>query len=409
MTNDVTNDALETAIEAASMANALIRQQTAGTLTPKGDRDYASEVDYAVEREYEDVAAVVDALGPDDAVAYARELERIGFDYVPLPLDKVATAVSDRGMFYDTNAQSERLVFSDWGPKMVDGVPFVLTSGYAAGEDLTIRLLRNGVELGTLEVVLVPVPEGLRLDLARLSGPIHTLQASGGWYEDPDRGQFGEILGEVTSSDVALTLEALGYLPGIEARRGRLEAELRWQGPPGMGALASLDGWARLSMENGALREVRPGAGRVFGLLSLSALPRRFFLDFRDVFGRGLRFDRLGGDFVLVEGDAFTGNLELRGPAVTATVIGRTGLVTRDYDQRVIVDPAVGASLRVAGTLAGGVGVGAALLVVTELFRGPLARVGRQEFRLTGSWDAPQVQTPEEITNEGEPPDADEQ
>ncbi|QSB17368.1 inositol monophosphatase family protein [Natronosporangium hydrolyticum] len=33
------------------MASELIRQQTAGTLTPKGDRDYASEVDYAVERE----------------------------------------------------------------------------------------------------------------------------------------------------------------------------------------------------------------------------------------------------------------------------------------------------------------------------------------------------------------------
>lgn len=46
--------------------------------------------------------------------------------YVPLPVDKVATIVSTRGMFYDENAAAERLVFADWGPKTFAGVPFVL-------------------------------------------------------------------------------------------------------------------------------------------------------------------------------------------------------------------------------------------------------------------------------------------
>src|SRR5439155_3282483 len=46
--------------------------------------------------------------------------------YVPIPLEKVATAVSTRGMFHDENATAERLVFSDWGPKTVEGVPFTL-------------------------------------------------------------------------------------------------------------------------------------------------------------------------------------------------------------------------------------------------------------------------------------------
>ena len=46
--------------------------------------------------------------------------------YVPLPLEKVATIVSTRGMFYDENAAAERLVFPDWGLKTFAGVPFVL-------------------------------------------------------------------------------------------------------------------------------------------------------------------------------------------------------------------------------------------------------------------------------------------
>ena len=37
----------------------------------------------------------------------------------------------------------------------------------------------------------------------------------------------------------------------------------------------------------GRLAEVDPGAGRMFGLLSVVALPRRLALDFRDVFGKG--------------------------------------------------------------------------------------------------------------------------
>ena len=34
--------------------------------------------------------------------------------------------VSTRGMFEDPEAEPERLVFPDWSPKIVDGVPFVL-------------------------------------------------------------------------------------------------------------------------------------------------------------------------------------------------------------------------------------------------------------------------------------------
>jgi putative heme-binding domain-containing protein len=46
--------------------------------------------------------------------------------YLPLPLEKAATIVSTRGMFYDKDSKAERLVFKDWGPKSFEGVPFQL-------------------------------------------------------------------------------------------------------------------------------------------------------------------------------------------------------------------------------------------------------------------------------------------
>jgi putative heme-binding domain-containing protein len=46
--------------------------------------------------------------------------------YLPLPLAKVATAVSTRGMFYSETARGERLVLGNWSPKTANGIPFHL-------------------------------------------------------------------------------------------------------------------------------------------------------------------------------------------------------------------------------------------------------------------------------------------
>jgi len=44
--------------------------------------------------------------------------------FIPLDLSRVATVSSARGMFHTPESTDERLVFDDWGSKVVDGVPF---------------------------------------------------------------------------------------------------------------------------------------------------------------------------------------------------------------------------------------------------------------------------------------------
>jgi putative membrane-bound dehydrogenase-like protein len=46
--------------------------------------------------------------------------------FLPIPLDKAVTIVTTKGMFYDEASETERLVFDDWKPKTIEGVPFVL-------------------------------------------------------------------------------------------------------------------------------------------------------------------------------------------------------------------------------------------------------------------------------------------
>ena len=155
---------------------------------------------------------------------------------------------------------------------------------------------------------------------------------------------------------------------------------------------------SRCAREKGSLVDVEPGgAGRAAGLLSISALPRRLALDFRDVFNRGLVFDDITADFVIVDGNAYTDNLKLTGPVAEVGFIGRTGLRDHDYRQQAVVTAEPGKVLPTVGALLAGPQVAAALLIFTRIFKKPLGGIGRASYCVTGSWSEPIV---ERLTDE---------
>jgi uncharacterized protein YhdP len=146
-----------------------------------------------------------------------------------------------------------------------------------------------------------------------------------------------------------------------------------------------------LEFDNGQLRAVEPGAGRVLGLMNFYALPRRLTLNFRDVVSSGLGFDKITGDFELRDGSAHTQNLRVAGPSVRMDVKGRIGLVARDYDQEVTVYPDVSGGVTLGAVLLGGPIAGALALIAQEIMGKPLNQVTQLTYRVTGSWDNPQV------------------
>ncbi|MEA5445663.1 YhdP family protein [Gammaproteobacteria bacterium AB-CW1] len=253
------------------------------------------------------------------------------------------------------------------------------------------RVSRNGMEVNDLALKLQAAPDGVILQQFSTAGDLLRVELGGEWRDDALLGERGRLTGRMESGDLAAALRLFDFVPGLESRQAEVDLNLSWHGPLDATVLGRLGGETRLRLGSGQLREVSPGAGRVVGLFSLQALPRRLFGDFRDVFGRGLRFDSISGDFHIADGDVFTGDLALEGPAVNLRLAGRTGLYSRDYDHHVSVSSPVGATLPVAGAIAGGVTLGAAMLVLSELFRGPLARVGNLEYRLQGAWEDPRV------------------
>ncbi len=95
--------------------------------------------------------------------------------YLPLDLRKVATIASTRGMFYDPNSPVERLIFADWTPKMVDGVPFVLI-------DPDGGKVPNAVLLYSPEGKIPPtMPKTVELPCHSPARAIHLLSGVSGW------------------------------------------------------------------------------------------------------------------------------------------------------------------------------------------------------------------------------------
>jgi uncharacterized protein (TIGR02099 family) len=231
---------------------------------------------------------------------------------------------------------------------------------------------------------------GMTLNRFTMSHPAFTAEGSGSWLM---RGEAAEcrLDFDLESKNVKAFMAAMRLGPGVEAEVGRASAHLTWPGPPGIAAIGRLSGRLELSAANGQLTAVEPGAGRVFSLMSLSHLPRRLALDFDDLTGEGLAFDKLSGSFRLTNGDAYTDNVTLRGSAAEIGLAGHANLRDRTYDQTAVVTGQLGASLGVAGALAGGPAVGAALLLFSQIFKEPLKGVTRGYYRITGSWDDPQV------------------
>jgi len=260
--------------------------------------------------------------------------------------------------------------------------------------NITSQSVKYGdADLGGLALQASKQPGGLRIEKLQLVSPDVQIQGTGGWTVSGDE-QQSRLDVTVDSGDFGKALAQLGYAETVAGGKAHMEASVHWPGGPGDVALARLSGTLTLTARQGRFLEIEPGAGRVFGLLSLQALPRRLTLDFRDLFGKGFSFDRIEGAFTLDNGDAYTNNLIMDGPSAQISVSGRIGLAARDYDQVATVTPNIGATLPLAGALGGpvGIGIGAGLYLFEKIFKPGIDGIARAQYTVKGSWQDPVIE-----------------
>jgi len=245
-------------------------------------------------------------------------------------------------------------------------------------------------QFGDVRVALTKLDDGISLKQLTVTGTGFEANAKGEW-RGTNEGS-GRVEGTIASTDVGDTLKELGFDEVLQAKSGHLEFDINWMGAPSADSLESGVGQLKVALDKGQIVGIKPGAGRVLGLASLTELRRRLALDFSDLTDKGFAFDTIRGDFEIHDGSAHTDNLLVRGPAAEIGLIGRVGLKNKDYDQTAVVTGSLGSSpLPLAGFVAGPV-VGGVVLLFSQVFKQPLKGLARGYYRITGSWDSPTVE-----------------
>jgi uncharacterized protein YhdP len=147
-----------------------------------------------------------------------------------------------------------------------------------------------------------------------------------------------------------------------------------------------------LAVRDGVIEEIKPGAGKLLGILGLHALPRRLRLDFSDLREPGLAFNSIKGTFAIHDDVATTENITLLGPIGRMVSKGWVDLERGQLDQHLAVTPEIGMELALGGLLAGGPVVGGAILVAGTVLHKPLGALTTLRYHVHGDWNAPVIE-----------------
>ncbi len=325
-----------------------------------------------------------------DDVTLTMDLEGNDFN---VSLDSEALAGDVRYTRNDTGIQSltanlQRLYMPD---PLNDGVPMDTDPGTLPEMHFFVEDMQFlGLDLGATRIEAFPIGNGLRIESVEAMSEQLSFQARGDWVssEGGSRSDFDIVL---TSESLGALVKALDLSSVLEGGQTMLRYDAWWPGPPGAFNMAALNGQMSFSVIDGRILNADPGAGRVLGLLSVGALPRRLALDFSDVFSSGFGFDQASGTMSLESGTVYTDDFLIESTAAQLALVGSSDLETKVLDYQMTVRPGVSQALPVIGALAAGPAGAAAGLALQGLLRNALGDAAEARYEITGPWSDPSV------------------
>jgi uncharacterized protein YhdP len=269
------------------------------------------------------------------------------------------------------------------------------------GLDFTADTFESkGRDLGRLDVTAKPIGADWRIDRLALTSDAGTIVADGVWRA-AGQVQQTKLDAKLDAQDAGALLARFGFPGAIRGAPTKIEGQLMWAGGPGEFDYPSLTGNFRLQSGAGQFTKIDPGVGKLLGVLSLQALPRRIALDFRDVFSEGFAFDEVTGSVRIVNGVMHSDGLKISGPAAGVLISGEADLARETQQLNVRVQPSLATSFS-AGTAGAAMlllaanpiiaaAIGAGTLLAQKIMADPIEQLFSYDYQITGSWTDPVV------------------
>ncbi len=303
-------------------------------------------------------------------------------------------------------ARLSNLIIPEAAPAKSNGVPIAaplkeiakdfkkLNQDYPALDITADNFEFDKKKLGGLELVAYPQNDNWIIQKLKLITPESTISADGQW-NNWVRSPNTRLNVKWTINDLGKMLKRFGHDETIKGGEGELTGQLNWAGSPHEFNILNLNGDLEFEVHKGQILKVKPGVGRLFGLLSLQSLPRRLSLDFRDLFSSGFAFDKIDATVKIDHGILRSNDFEMSGPAADVKIQGETNIQKETQNLLVKVMPHISDSFSLAA-LAGGPLVGAVAFLAQKILKDPLNKIASTQYQIVGTWDNPQeVNTPD--------------
>jgi uncharacterized protein (TIGR02099 family) len=255
-----------------------------------------------------------------------------------------------------------------------------------------------------IDVKLRPKGNDLLIKQILMKDSNASFSASGIWREV--NGHHVTLLnGSIKSNNLGAFLNQWQFTDNMVKGRGGANFNLSWQNTPLDPESKSLNGLINLHFTQGRISKLTSqvnfgmGIGRILTLFSLQTLPRRLTLDFSDLTKPGYSFDEMEGLLQFKGGNIFTENASIDGPVAKVSIKGRIGLVNKDYNLRLTINPYVTSSLPVVATITAGPIAGAATWLIDKVLSHQVKQMTAIHYNVTGTWNNPNLKTLSETTN----------
>jgi len=260
--------------------------------------------------------------------------------------------------------------------------------------DITINQLFQGNDLvGAWSLKVRPTAKGITLNTLDMGLKGILLQGNGGWEGTPGA-TSSWYKGRISGKNLADVLKGWGFAPSVTSEEFHMDVDGRWPGSPAWLATKRFSGSLDASLNKGQFVEVEGSAQalRVFGLLNFNSIGRRLRLDFSDLFGKGLSYDRVKGLLVASNGVYVTREpILMTGPSSNLELNGTLDLVGDQVDAKLLVTLPLTNNLPIAALIVGAPAIGGALFLIDKLIGDRVARFASVKYTVKGPWKEPKI------------------
>ncbi|KAA0949599.1 MULTISPECIES: YhdP family protein [unclassified Pseudomonas] len=260
--------------------------------------------------------------------------------------------------------------------------------------DIAIDQLFQGPDLiGAWSLKIRPTAKGMAFNSLDLGLKGMQLKGAGGW-EGAAGASSSWYKGRLDGKNIADVLKGWGFAPTVTSEDFHLDVDGRWPGSPAWVGPKRFSGSLDASFRKGQFVEVEGGAQalRVFGLLNFNSIGRRLRLDFSDLLGKGLSYDRVKGLLAASDGVFVTREpIILTGPSSNLELNGTLDLVSDRVAAKLLVTLPVTNNLPIAALIVGAPAIGGALFLIDKLIGDRVSRFASVQYKVEGPWKDPKI------------------